>query len=195
MSNPEEMLKQLISSINKLSTLVQDVNSSIDRLSSQITNLDSKIDIMADVPKSKSKKKAVAPPVQKTSITPEALDKKVEEYASPAMEEEPETAVTAAQADVAFDAVSKKFKHISQMITPQSSCGNISKMLEELRDEVETQVGMSPMLYELNSWVQRVSKMPDGDILLPDIHSELIEKLDDWLNRVTKAIHLKYANE
>ncbi len=194
MSNPEEMLKQLINSINKLSTLVQDVNSSIDRLSSQITNLDSKIDAMADVPKSKSKKKAAAPPPAKEiSITPEALDKKVEEYASPAVEAETEPAA-ADQADVAFDAVSKKFKHISQMVTPQSSCGNISKMLEELRDEVETQVGMSPMLYELNSWVQRISKMPDGDILLPDVHSELIEKLDDWLNRVTKAIHLKYAN-
>lgn len=196
MSNPEEMLKQLINSINKLSNLVQDVNSSIDRLSSQITNLDSKIDAMADVPKSKAKKKAVAPPpVKETSITPEALDKKVEEYASPAMEAEAEPVASAAQADVAFDAVSKKFKHISQMITPQSSCGNIAKMLEELRDEVETQVGMSPMLYELNSWVQRVTKMPEGDILLPEVHSELIEKLDDWLNRVTKAIHLKYASE
>ncbi len=78
------------------------------------------------------------------------------------------------------------------MISPKSSCGNISNMLVELRDKVETHVGMSPMLYELNSWVQRIGKMPEGDVLLPEVHSELFEKLDDWLNRVTKAIHLKY---
>ena len=78
------------------------------------------------------------------------------------------------------------------MISPNTSCGNIAQMLEELRDEVEIQVGMSPMLYELNSWVQRISKMPTTDILLPEVHSDLIGKLDDWLGRVTKAIHLKY---
>ncbi|MCG3216283.1 MAG: hypothetical protein KAS63_06165 [Candidatus Heimdallarchaeota archaeon] len=226
MSNPEEMLVQLINSINKLSTLVQNVNDSMDRLSSQITkleekmagfssvetqvsevglklgeipvlkdmisNLGSKIDTITPVP-SKSKKKK-APAAVESTITEEALAKKTEEYVSPGTQEEPEAVDSTEQADSAFNAVSKKFKHISQMVTPQSSCGNIQKLLEELRDEVETQVGMSPMLYELNSWVKRISKMPEGDILLPDVHTELIEKLDDWLTRVTKAIHLKYTN-
>ncbi len=223
MSNPEEMLVQLINSINKLSNLVQNVNEAITKLSTQITQLDtkmtgfsnvesqvsevglklgeipnmkgmiadlnSKIDGLAssvDAPPSKKHKKESAPPAQVDETPPK------EEYVSPALEEHAPSIGTSGAADAAFNAVSNKFKHISQMITPQSSCGNIAKMLEELRDEVEIQVGMSPMLYELNSWVKRIGKMPESDILLPDVHSELIAKLDDWLERVTKAIHLKY---
>ncbi|MCK5409346.1 MAG: hypothetical protein KAJ30_03700 [Candidatus Heimdallarchaeota archaeon] len=221
MSNPEEMLVQLINSINKLSTLVQNVNDEISKLSTQISqletkmagfsnvetqvsevglklgeitgikdmisNLNAKIDglgsemttaVAASPPPAKSKKKASEPaPV---------------EYTSPDVDEEKEAITASSEADAAFNAVSSKFKHITQMVSPTSSCGNVSKMLEELRDEVEVHVGMSPMLYELNSWVQRVSKMPEADVLLPEVHSELIAKLDDWLNRVTKAIHLKY---
>ncbi|OLS32552.1 MAG: hypothetical protein HeimAB125_07760 [Candidatus Heimdallarchaeota archaeon AB_125] len=226
MSNPEEMLVQLINSINKLSTLVQNVNDAISKLSTQITqletkmagfsnvenqvsevglklgeipgirdmisNLNSKIDGLGSVaaaPPAKAKsKKQSAPPA---AVVAEAAPT---EYTSPALAEEDAGAGVSAEADAAFDAVSKKFKHITQMINPTSSCGNIGKMLEELRDEVEIQVGMSPMLYELNSWVQRVSKMPEADILLPEVHSELVVKLDDWLTRVTKAIHLKYQN-
>lgn len=224
MSNPEEMLVQLINSINKLSNLVQNVNEAITKLSTQITQLDakmtgfsnvetqvsevglklgeipnmkgmiadltSKIDGLSGSTDSASAKK---PPKKKetepVSTPVESAPK--EEYVSPALQEEIPTG-TSAEADAAFNAVSSKFKHISQMIAPQSSCGNIAQMLEELRDEVEIQVGMSPMLYELNSWVKRVGKMPESDILLPDVHSELISKLDDWLERVTKAIHLKY---
>ena len=226
MSNPEEMLVQLINSINKLSNLVQNVNEAITKLSTQITQLDAKMTgfsnvesqvsevglklgeipnmkgMIADLtskidglsssvvaaPEKKSAKKKGSPPAEvKESEKPK------EEYVSPALAEEAPTSSSASDgADAAFNAVSSKFKHISQMITPQSSCGNIGKMLEDLRIEVETQVGMSPMLYELNSWVKRVGKMPEADILLPDIHSELIAKLDDWLERVTKAIHLKY---
>lgn len=227
MSNPEEMLVQLINSINKLSNLVQNVNEAITKLSTQITQLDtkmvgfsnvesqvsevglklseipnmkgmiadltSKIDglsssgVAAKAAKPAKKKKEFAPTVEVKET-----EKPTEEYVSPALEEEDPSIGASDVADAAFNAVSGKFKHISQMITPQSSCGNIGKMLEDLRVEVETQVGMSPMLYELNSWVKRVGKMPEGDILLPDIHSELIAKLDDWLKRVTKAIHLKY---
>ncbi|MHA1482653.1 MAG: hypothetical protein ACTSUP_02815 [Candidatus Heimdallarchaeaceae archaeon] len=225
MSNPEEMLVQLINSINKLSNLVQNVNEAITKLSTQITQLDTKMTgfsnvesqvsevglklgeipnmkgMIADLTSKidglsssvvatstkKSKKKKVSDPTEvKESEKPK------EEYVSPALEEEASPSSASDGADAAFNAVSSKFKHISQMITPQSSCGNIGKMLEDLRVEVETQVGMSPMLYELNSWVKRVGKMPEADILLPDIHSELIVKLDDWLERVTKAIHLKY---
>lgn len=228
MSNPEEMLVQLINSINKLSSLVQNVNEAITKLSTQITELETKMSGFSSVesqvsevglkigeipnlkgmiveltskidglsspaaatPEKKVSKKGVStPPVEvKESEQPK------EEYVSPVLAEEELSFGTSDDADAAFNAVSSKFKHITQMITPQSSCGNISKMLEELRDEVETQVGMSPMLYELNSWVKRVGKMPEADILLPDIHSELISKLDDWLERVTKAIHLKYQN-
>ncbi len=228
MSNPEEMLVQLINSINKLSNLVQNVNEAINKLSTQITNLEgkmagfstvesqvsevglklgeipgiknmienltSKIDGLSPADAKKMAKvakaaKAAAPPAESKTA-------KKEEYASPGVEEEKEPAFSAVdEADAAFTAVSAKFKHITQMISPQSSCGNITNMLEELRDEVETHVGMSPMLYELNSWVQRIGKMPEADILLPDVHSELVEKLDDWLQRVTKAIHLKYQGE
>ena len=195
MSNPEEMLVQLINSINKLSTLVQNVNDAISKLSTQITQLETKIDGMGSVAaaapvapaKAKSKPKKESAPAAPAEAPPA-------EYTSPGLEEADAAAEVSAEADAAFNAVSKKFKHITQMISPTSSCGNISQMLEELRDEVETQVGMSPMLYELNSWVQRVSKMPEADILLPEVHSELIGKLDDWLTRVTKAIHLKYQD-
>ena len=225
MSNPEEMLVQLINSINKLSTLVQNVNDAINKLSGQISQLDSKVAGFSNVetqvsevgiklgeipgltsmiqnlgaqidnlsvekpvvtesqPKPKKKPKVETPPAEES--------KPAEEYVSPGVEEELSVSATD-EADAAFNAVSSKFKHITQMISPQSSCGNIAKMLEELRDEVETHVGMSPMLYELNSWVQRIGKMPETDILLPEVHSELVGKLDDWLNRVTKAIHLKY---
>ena len=187
MSNPEEMLVQLINSINKLSNLVQNVNDAIINLSAQITQLENKIDGLSIQPITDTKK--TKPPKE-----PKPPEEEPKEYVSPALEEEASSFTTSDAADAAFSAVSNKFKHITQMITPQSSCGNISKMLEDLRDEVETQVGMSPMLYELNSWVQRISKMPEADILLPEVHSELIEKLDDWLVRVTKAIHLKYQN-
>ena len=191
MSNPEEMLVQLINSINKLSTLVQNVNDAISKLSTQITHLDSKIDDLGSAPasepvKAKPKPKKESAPAVEIPAEPPA------EYTSPGVTSE-EVSVSA-EADAAFNAVSKKFKHITQMISPTSSCGNISKMLEELRDEVETHVGMSPMLYELNSWVQRVTKMPESDILLPEVHSDLMGKLDDWLTRVTKAIHLKYQD-
>lgn len=226
MSNPEEMLVQLINSINKLSNLVQNVNEAINKLSTQITNLEGKMAGFSTVENqvsevglklgeipgiknmienlsykidglspSDAKKMAKTTKAAKEAAPPaEAKPKKKEDYVSPGVEEEPAIS-TSDEADAAFTAVSAKFKHITQMITPQSSCGNIAKMLEELRDEVETHVGMSPMLYELNSWVQRVGKMPEADILLPEVHSELVEKLDDWLQRVTKAIHLKYQGE
>jgi chromosome segregation ATPase len=231
MSNPEAMLVQLINSINKLSSLVQNVNDAIAKLSAQISQLESKMtdtqvsqvstkfegipdlkSMIANIgakiddlgstsnfaqPKVESRPSSqiIQPSEVKTSKKKEK--EKEKEYVSPAIAEEAREVSTSpsASADAAFTAVSSKFKHITQMIKPTSSCGNITKMLEELRDEVETQVGMSPMLYELNSWVQRVSKMPESDILLPEVHSELIKKLDDWLERVTKAIHLKYSNE
>ncbi len=225
MSNPEEMLVQLINSINKLSNLVQNVNEAITKLSAQITQLDTKMTGFSNVESQVSEvglklgeipnmkgmiadltskidglsSSVVAAPAKKSAKKKESAPAEVkeskkskEEYVSPALEEEASPSSASDGADAAFNAVSSKFKHISQMITPQSSCGNIGKMLEDLRVEVETQVGMSPMLYELNSWVKRVGKMPEADILLPDIHSELIAKLDDWLKRVTKAIHLKY---
>ena len=221
MSNPEEMLVQLINSINKLSTLVQNVNDSIGKLSTQISQLENKVAGFTNVENQVSEvglKLGEIPgikdmitnlnakidglgasvskptPVAQAPVVESKPEKKAkkEEYVSPGITEEEPAVVGTSEADAAFTAVSAKFKHITQMISPNSSCGNISQMLEELRDEVETQVGMSPMLYELNSWVQRVSKMPDSDVLLPEVHSELIEKLDDWLNRVTKAIHLKY---
>ncbi len=227
MSNPEEMLVQLINSINKLSTLVQNVNDSIAKLSTQIsqleskmsgfsnvenqvsevglklgeipgiknmiTNLNAKIDGLGASVSSSTPVSTPAPAVQAPVAESKPSKKqKQEEYVSPGISEEKPAGGSSVEADAAFSAVSAKFKHITQMISPNSSCGNISQMLEELRDEVETQVGMSPMLYELNSWVQRVAKMPESDVLLPEVHSELIEKLDDWLNRVTKAIHLKY---
>ena len=228
MSNPEEMLVQLINSINKLSTLVQNVNDAISKLSTQITkletkmtgfsnvenqvsevglklgeipgikdmiaNLNTKIDRLGSITvaapaKSKGKAKKESAPAVAVPAEPAPV-----EYTSPGIAEEDDGAGVSAEADAAFNAVSKKFKHITQMVSPTSSCGNISKMIEDLRDEVETHVGMSPMLYELNSWVQRVSKMPQADVLLPEVHSELIAKLDDWLTRVTKAIHLKYQD-
>jgi len=225
MSSPEEMLVQLINSINKLSNLVQNVNEAITKLSSQISKLEekmtgfssvesqvsevglklgeipglksmieglnAKIDGMTtDTPK-KSKKAEDPQPIVESAPAPAAEKAPpAQEHVSPTTEAAPVSSSDAA--DAAFTAVSSKFKHITQMISPQSSCGSIAKMLEELRDEVETHVGMSPMLYELNSWVQRIGKMPVSDILLPEVHSELVEKLDDWLNRVTKAIHLKY---
>ncbi|TET76630.1 MAG: hypothetical protein E3J43_06830 [Candidatus Heimdallarchaeota archaeon] len=228
MSNPEEMLVQLINSINKLSTLVQNVNDAISKLSTQITqletkmtgfsnvenqvsevglklseipgikdmiaNLNTKIDGLGSIAvaapaKSKGKAKKGSAPAVAVPAEPAPV-----EYTSPGIAEEDDGAGVSAEADAAFNAVSKKFKHITQMVSPTSSCGNISKMIEDLRDEVETHVGMSPMLYELNSWVQRVSKMPQADVLLPEVHSELIAKLDDWLTRVTKAIHLKYQD-
>ncbi|MFW9851515.1 MAG: hypothetical protein ACFFDS_01075 [Candidatus Thorarchaeota archaeon] len=221
MSNPEEMLVQLINSINKLSNLVQNVNEAINKLSTQITNLEGKMAGFSTVESQVSEvglklgeipgiKNMIANLTSKIDgLSPEG-DKKMTKAAKaapqaeskPSKKAEPksteaveEPAVSAADADAAFSAVSAKFKHITQMISPQTSCGNIANMLEELRDEVETHVGMSPMLYELNSWVQRVGKMPESDILLPEVHSELVEKLDDWLQRVTKAIHLKYQGE
>ena len=226
MSNPEEMLVQLINSINKLSNLVQNVNEAITKLSTQITQLDTKMTGFSNVESQVSEVglklgeipnmkgmiadltskidglsiSEVTTPAKKSTKKKESAkpaevkepEKPKEEYVSPALEEESKSITESDGADAAFNAVSSKFKHISQMINPQSSCGSIGKMLEDLRAEVETQVGMSPMLYELNSWVKRVGKMPESDILLPDIHSELISKLDDWLERVTKAIHLKY---
>jgi len=222
MSNPEEMLVQLINSINKLSTLVQNVNDSIGKLSTQITQLETKVAGFSNVETqvsevglklgeipgiknmisnlnakidglgsafSTSAPVAAQAPVAESKP---AKKQKKEEYVSPGITEEEPSVGGSSEADAAFSAVSAKFKHITQMINPNSNCENVSQMLEDLRDEVETQVGMSPMLYELNSWVQRVLKMPQGDVLLPEVHSELIEKLDDWLNRVTKAIHLKY---
>ncbi|MCG3225505.1 MAG: hypothetical protein H7645_01190 [Candidatus Heimdallarchaeota archaeon] len=223
MSSPEEMLVQLINSINKLSNLVQNVNEAINKLSTQISKLEDKMTgfssvesqvsevglKLGEIPGLKTmieglnakidgmttkKGKKTAPAPAAVAAPPPAAESTPpppQEYVSPGVEETGDISSSDA-ADAAFSAVSAKFKHITQMISPQSSCGSITKMLEELRDEVETHVGMSPMLYELNSWVKRIGKMPEADILLPDVHSELVEKLDDWLNRVTKAIHLKY---
>lgn len=224
MSNPEEMLVQLINSINKLSTLVQNVNDAISKLSTQITQLETKMTGFSNVENQVSEvglklgeipgikemitnlnskidrlgSIAVAAPAkskgrkQSTPSVSVPAEPAPEEYTSPGIDEEDAGEGVSAEADAAFNAISKKFKHITQMVSPTSSCGNISKMIGDLRDEVETHVGMSPMLYELNSWVQRISKMPEADVLLPEVHSELIGKLDDWLTRVTKAIHLKY---
>ena len=33
--------------------------------------------------------------------------------------------------------------------------------------------------------------MPEKDVLLPEVHSELIKKLDDWLSRVEAAMRRK----
>ncbi|MHA1303056.1 MAG: hypothetical protein ACTSQE_00495 [Candidatus Heimdallarchaeaceae archaeon] len=120
-------------------------------------------------------------------------EKRKEEYISPGLvEEEPIISTTEADAQVAIDAIRNKFKHISQMITPQSVAGSVLRFLEELRDEVETNVGMSPMLYEINSWLKKVDKLKEDEPLHPDIHSEITEKLDDWQDRVLAAIRRKY---
>jgi len=114
------------------------------------------------------------------------------EYTSPGMAEEPVISTAAADAQVAMDAIKNKFKHISQMISPQSISSSVLKFLEELRDEVETSVGMSPMLYEINSWLKKIDKLKADAPLHPDLHKELAEKLVDWQERVLSAIRRKY---
>ena len=114
------------------------------------------------------------------------------EYTSPGITEEPVISTAAADAQVAMDAIKNKFKHISQMISPQSISSSVLKFLEELRDEVETSVGMSPMLYEINSWLKKIDKLKVDAPLHPDLHKELAEKLVDWQERVLSAIKRKY---
>ncbi|UJG39736.1 MAG: hypothetical protein K9W45_07660 [Candidatus Heimdallarchaeum aukensis] len=114
------------------------------------------------------------------------------EYTSPGIAEEPVISTAAADAQVAMDAIKNKFKHISQMISPQSISSSVLKYLEELRDEVETSVGMSPMLYEINSWLKKIDKLKADAPLHPDLHKELAEKLVDWQERVLSAIKRKY---
>lgn len=236
MSNPEEMLIQLVNSINMLSNLVRSVQESMAMLNEKIsvleknlegmTNIDSKLstleqnitksltpvkdvsilmNMLATINAKIDNASTVAPqPVTKTKpplsssevLDPsyEVKDSIVEEqpYVSQGIKEEEEPFISAGDTDIAITAISTKFKHISQMISPQTSCASGAEMLEELKQEIEAHVGMSPMLYELNSWIQRIGKMPETEVLQPEVHSELVAKLDDWLTRVVKAIETKH---
>ena len=236
MSNPEEMLVQLVNSINMLSNLVRSVQESMAMLNEKIsvleknlegmTNIDSKLSSLEkNITKSLAPVKDVSilmnmlatinakidnapivapqpatetkPPLSSSEVLDpsyEVKDSIVEEpsYVSPGLEEEEESFISADDTGIAITAISTKFKHISQMISPQTSCASGAGMLEELKQEIEAHVGMSPMLYELNSWIQRIGKMPETEVLQPDVHSELVAKLDDWLTRVVKAIETKH---
>lgn len=238
MSNPEEMLVQLVNSINMLSNLVRSVQESMAMLNEKIgileknlegmTNIDGKLSTLEqNITKSLTPIKDISilmnmlatinakidnvttaspkpvtetkPPVSSSEVLDpsyEVKDPIVEEqpYVSPGLkeEEEEESFIAAEDTDIAITAISTKFKHISQMISPQTSCASGAGMLEELKQEIEAYVGMSPMLYELNSWIQRIRKMPETEFLEPDVHSELVAKLDDWLTRVVKAIETKH---
>lgn len=236
MSNPEEMLVQLVNSINMLSNLVRSVQESMAMLNEKIgvleknlegmTNIDSKLSTLEqNITKSLTPLKDVSilmnmlatinakidnaatvtpQPVTETKpslsssevLDPsyEVKDSIVEEqsYVSPGLKEEEESFIDAEDTSIAITAISTKFKHISQMISPQTSCATGAGMLEELKQEIEAYVGMSPMLYELNSWIQRIGKMPETEALQPDVHSDLVAKLDDWLTRVVKAIETKH---
>ncbi len=123
-----------------------------------------------------------------------AVSTKKEEYVSPALVDETPSVISTAAADaqVAINAMQNKFKHILQMISPQSPASSVLKFLEELRDEVETSVGMSPMLYEINSWLKKIDRFRPEEPLHPETHSELTEKLSDWQERVLAAIRRKY---
>lgn len=235
MSNPEEMLVQLVNSINMLSNLVRSVQESMAVLNEKIgileknlegmTNIDGKLSTLEqNITKSLTPLKDVSilmnmlatinakidnattvapqpvtetkPPISSSEVLDSSYEVKdpiVEEqpYVSPGLKEE-ESFIAADDSDIAIAAISTKFKHISQMISPQTSCASGAGMLEELKQEIEAYVGMSPMLYELNSWIQRIRKMPETEILEPDVHSELVAKLDDWLTRVIKAIETKH---
>ena len=237
MSNPEEMLVQLVNSINMLSNLVRSVQESMAMLNEKIgileknlegmTNIDGKLSSLEqNITKSLAPIKDISilmkmlatinskidnattvapkpvtetkPPVSSSEVLDPSYEVKdhpiVEEqpYVSPALKEEEESFIAADDTGIAITAISTKFKHISQMISPQTSCASGAGMLEELKQEIEAYVGMSPMLYELNSWIQRIRKMPETEILEPDVHSELVAKLDDWLTRVVKAIETKH---
>ncbi len=237
MNNPEEMLVQLVNSINMLSNLVRSVQESMAMLNEKIgvleknlegmTNIDSKLSSLEqNITKSLTPVKDVSilmnmlatinakidsattvasQPVTETKpslsssevLEPsyEVKDPIVEEqpYVSPGLKEEEEDSFIAADdTGIAITAISTKFKHISQMLSPQTSCASGAGMLEELKQEIEAYVGMSPMLYELNSWIQRIRKMPETEVIQPEVHSELVAKLDDWLTRVVKAIETKH---
>ena len=237
MSNPEEMLVQLVNSINMLSNLVRSVQESMAMLNEKIgileknlegmTNIDGKLSSLEqNITKSLAPIKDISilmnmlatinskidnattvapkpvtetkPPVSSSEVLDPSYEVKdhpiVEEqpYVSPGLKEEEESFIAADDTGIAITAISTKFKHISQMISPQTSCASGAGMLEELKQEIEAYVGMSPMLYELNSWIQRTRKMPETEILEPDVHSELVAKLDDWLTRVVKAIETKH---
>lgn len=236
MSNPEEMLVQLVNSINMLSNLVRSVQEAMAMLNDKIgvleknlegmTNIDSKLSTLEqNITKSLTPLKDVSilmnmlatinakidntatvtpqpvtetkPPLSSSEVLDpsyEVKDSKVEEqpYVSPGLKEEEKPFIAADDAGIAITAISTKFKHISQMISPQTSCATGAGMLEELKQEIEAYVGMSPMLYELNSWIQRIGKMPETEVLQPEVHSDLVAKLDDWLTRVVKAIETKH---
>ncbi len=236
MSNPEEMLVQLVNSINMLSNLVRSVQESMAMLNEKIgvleknlegmTNIDSKLSALEqNITKSLTPLKDVSilmnmlatinakidntatvtpqpvtetkPPLSSSEVLDpsyEVKDSKVEEqpYDSPGLKEEEKSFIAADDTGIAITAISTKFKHISQMISPQTSCATGAGMLEELKQEIEAYVGMSPMLYELNSWIQRIGKMPETEVLQPEVHSDLVAKLDDWLTRVVKAIETKH---
>ena len=147
MSNPEEMLVQLINSINKLSTLVQNVNDSIAKLSTQIAQLEGKMSGFSNVETQVSEvglklgeipgmKQMISnlnakidglgtavstpAPVAQAPVAESkpSKKKKDEEYVSPGVVEEEPAITSGSEADAAFTAVSSKFKHITQMISP-----------------------------------------------------------------------------
>ena len=271
MSTPEEMLSQLVNSINTLSNVVKTISNTLTTFSTQISALEEKITSMSsmhdqlnsitqeigllkqeisqvktisdslgilqtlpDIKKIIEEKfkhiediikqtttptpKVVQPtqptpeptPETITQPTPEPVPQKPLVQPSPEiLKEAPEKPAPEPQAttyvspgieqpeaemkdiDLEIQRMENKFKHISQMISPQTSCQSIVSLLDDLRTELEQTVGMSPMLYELNSWIQKIRKMPEKDVLLPEVHSELIKKLDDWLSRVEAAMRRK----
>ena len=147
------------------------------------------------VTKEQKKEEPVIVPSSKI-LGEKAVESAIEKPQTPpaqlTLPQEPKPETEEKNIELEIKRIENKFKHVSQMISsPQSNVVTISKYLSELRDELESTVGMSPMLYELNAWIKKVSKMPESDVLLPDLHGELISKLDDWLTRVINAMRRK----
>ncbi len=94
--------------------------------------------------------------------------------------------------DLLLKNLEKKFTQISHMITPQSSCEATAELLQNLRDEIESKVGMSPMLREVNMTIRDIEKMPKANLLPPEKLSDIMAKLEDWLVRALQIIKSKH---
>ncbi len=142
----------------------------------------------------------VEPPKSTPAPTPQPVESPVSTsqqtetgYTSPGIDK-PTSGDT--EADLIQHKLERKFRKINQELTPKDSFTkeNVVKLMIDLRDELESTVGMSPLLFEVRSWVEKVQKVPDSREVLPaEFHTEFSEKMEDWLERSIKVIQSKYA--
>lgn len=82
--------------------------------------------------------------------------------------------------------VHKIFDGISDAVISKISAKELFDLMNQARDSIIKVYRWHPVLYELASFARRVQKLSEDQPLDNEISTLLIEKINDWKNRIVE---------